>query len=116
MKNEFLSLGSWISESRFGYPPKGPSAALRLAQGRLNECCTSFPCHAELVEASGVLHPGISEQPVKKLRYILSLADKEDRRVSTLKEFLSMSIPYVLVSLVACYIPAMIIWVLPFAK
>ncbi len=44
------------------------------------------------------------------------LADKEDQRSSTLKEFLSMSIPYVLVSLVACYIPAMMIWVLPFAK
>jgi len=44
------------------------------------------------------------------------LADKEDQRASTLKEFLSMSIPYVLVSLIACYIPAMIIWVLPFAK
>ena len=29
-----------------------------------------------------------------------SLADKEDQRSSTLKEFLSMSIPYVLVSLV----------------
>jgi Na+/H+ antiporter NhaD/arsenite permease-like protein len=44
------------------------------------------------------------------------LADKEDQRASTLKEFLSMSIPYVLVSLIACYIPAMIVWVLPFAK
>ncbi|HOG17325.1 MAG TPA: SLC13 family permease [Syntrophales bacterium] len=45
-----------------------------------------------------------------------SLADKEDQRASTLKEFLTMSVPYVLVSLVACYIPAMIVWVLPFAN
>ncbi len=44
-----------------------------------------------------------------------SLADKEDQRSSTLKEFLSMSVPYVIVSLIACYIPAMIIWVIPFA-
>ncbi len=44
-----------------------------------------------------------------------SLADKEDRRSSSLKEFLSMSVPYVLVSLIACYIPAMIVWVIPFA-
>jgi Na+/H+ antiporter NhaD/arsenite permease-like protein len=44
-----------------------------------------------------------------------SLADKEDQRASTLKEFLSMSVPYVIVSLISCYIPAMIIWVLPFA-
>jgi Na+/H+ antiporter NhaD/arsenite permease-like protein len=45
-----------------------------------------------------------------------SLADKEDGRMSTLKEFLSMSVPYVVVSLVSCYVPAMLIWVLPFAK
>jgi Na+/H+ antiporter NhaD/arsenite permease-like protein len=45
-----------------------------------------------------------------------SLADKEDQRTSTLKEFLSMSVPYVIVSLVTCYVPAMIVWVLPFAE
>ncbi len=44
-----------------------------------------------------------------------SLADKEDKRESTLKEFLSMSVPYVLVSLVATFFPAMFVWVLPFA-
>jgi Na+/H+ antiporter NhaD/arsenite permease-like protein len=44
-----------------------------------------------------------------------SLADKEDQRSSTLKEFLSISAPYVVVSLVSCYVPAMIVWVLPFA-
>jgi Na+/H+ antiporter NhaD/arsenite permease-like protein len=44
-----------------------------------------------------------------------SLADKEDQRTSSLREFLSMSVPYVLVSLISCYIPAMIVWVLPFA-
>jgi len=43
------------------------------------------------------------------------LADKEDQRSSKLKEFLSMSAPYVVVSLVSCYVPAMIVWVLPFA-
>ncbi len=45
-----------------------------------------------------------------------SLADKEDQRTSSLREFLSMSVPYVLVSLVSCYVPAMIVWVLPFAR
>ncbi|MCU0561936.1 MAG: SLC13 family permease [Desulfobacterales bacterium] len=45
-----------------------------------------------------------------------SLADKEDKRASTLREFLSMSVPYVIVSLVTCYVPAMIVWVLPFAE
>ena len=43
-----------------------------------------------------------------------SMADKEDQRQSTLKEFLSISAPYVVVSLLA--VPAMLIWVLPFAK
>jgi len=45
-----------------------------------------------------------------------NLADKEDRRQSTLKEFLGISVPYVVISLVSCYIPAMLVWVLPFAK
>jgi len=45
-----------------------------------------------------------------------SMADKEDQRQSTLKEFLSISAPYVVISLLACYVPAMLIWVLPFAK
>jgi Na+/H+ antiporter NhaD/arsenite permease-like protein len=45
-----------------------------------------------------------------------ALSDKEDGRKSTLNEFLRMSVPYVLVSLLACYVPAMLIWVLPFAR
>ncbi len=44
-----------------------------------------------------------------------NLADKEDRRLSTLKEFLGISVPYVAVSLLSCYIPAMLVWVIPFA-
>jgi Na+/H+ antiporter NhaD/arsenite permease-like protein len=44
-----------------------------------------------------------------------SLADKEDQRTSSLKEFMSMSLPYVIVSLATCYVPAMIVWVIPFA-
>jgi len=27
-----------------------------------------------------------------------------------------MTVPFVIVSLIACYIPAMLIWVFPFAK
>ncbi|MDA8126797.1 MAG: SLC13 family permease [Deltaproteobacteria bacterium] len=45
-----------------------------------------------------------------------SLAEKEDKTSVSLKEFLGISAPYVIVSLVACYIPAMLIWVIPFAK
>jgi Na+/H+ antiporter NhaD/arsenite permease-like protein len=45
-----------------------------------------------------------------------SLGEKEDQRKTSLKEFFSYSVPYVLISLIACYIPAILIWVLPFQK
>jgi Na+/H+ antiporter NhaD/arsenite permease-like protein len=45
-----------------------------------------------------------------------SLGEKEDQRSVKLKEFLGITAPYVIVSLVTCYIPAMLIWVFPFAK
>ena len=45
-----------------------------------------------------------------------SMGEKEDGRTVGLKEFLGISAPYVVISLVACYIPAIFIWVLPFAK
>ena len=40
---------------------------------------------------------------------------EEDRRVS-LREFLSWSVPFTLVSTAVCYVFGMLIWVLPFAK
>ncbi|OPX96439.1 MAG: Citrate transporter [Syntrophorhabdus sp. PtaB.Bin047] len=45
-----------------------------------------------------------------------NLAEKEDETKIPLKSFLGMTVPYVIVSLIACYIPAMLIWVFPFAK
>lgn len=45
-----------------------------------------------------------------------NLGEKEDKRKITLREFLNYSVPYVIISLIFCYIPAMLIWVLPFAK
>ncbi len=45
-----------------------------------------------------------------------NMGEKEDQRKVGLKEFLSMSAPYVIISLIFCYIPAMLIWVLPFAR
>ena len=44
------------------------------------------------------------------------LGEKEDQCTFGLKPFLSISAPYVVVSLIACYIPAMLVWVIPFAK
>jgi Na+/H+ antiporter NhaD/arsenite permease-like protein len=45
-----------------------------------------------------------------------NMGEKEDQRKVSLKEFLSFTLPYVVVSLIFCYIPAMLIWVFPFAK
>ncbi len=45
-----------------------------------------------------------------------NLGEKEDQRTVPLKEFLGITAPYVIISLIACYIPAMIVWVIPFAK
>lgn len=45
-----------------------------------------------------------------------NLGEKEDQRTVGLGEFLSISVPYVLVSLVVCYGIGMVIWVIPFAK
>ena len=45
-----------------------------------------------------------------------SFGEKEDQRKVSLKEFLGITGPYVLISLICCYIPAMLVWVIPFAK
>jgi len=45
-----------------------------------------------------------------------SMGEKEDQRQVGLKEFLSITFPYVVISLIFCYIPAMLVWVFPFAK
>jgi Na+/H+ antiporter NhaD/arsenite permease-like protein len=45
-----------------------------------------------------------------------SLGEKEDKRKVTLKEFLGITVPYVVISLIFCYIPAMLVWVIPFQR
>jgi len=45
-----------------------------------------------------------------------NLGEKEDQRKVSLKEFFGYTLPYVIVSLISCYIPAMLIWVFPFTK
>jgi Na+/H+ antiporter NhaD/arsenite permease-like protein len=45
-----------------------------------------------------------------------NMGEKEDQRKVTLKEFFSYTVPYVIISLIFCYIPAILIWVLPLAK
>ena len=45
-----------------------------------------------------------------------NMGEKEDQKKVTLKEFFSYTMPYVIISLIFCYIPTILIWVLPFAK
>ncbi|MGQ9508005.1 MAG: SLC13 family permease [Thermodesulfobacteriota bacterium] len=45
-----------------------------------------------------------------------NLGEKEDQRKVTLKEFFNYTVPYVIISLIFCYIPAILIWVLPFVN
>jgi hypothetical protein len=44
------------------------------------------------------------------------MGEKEDQRKVSLREFFGYTVPYVIISLIFCYIPAILIWVLPFAK
>lgn len=45
-----------------------------------------------------------------------NLGEKEDQRKVKLKEFLGVTVPFVIISLICAYIPAMLIWVFPFAR
>jgi hypothetical protein len=44
----------------------------------------------------------------------LSLAEKEEKRKVSLREFLAWSIPFTLVCSIVCYVLGMLIWVLPY--
>ena len=65
---------------------------------------------------AGTLGSNLTVAGAPALFVAKSLAEKEDQRKVPLKEFFVITVPYVIVSLIFCYIPAMLIWVLPFAK
>ncbi len=65
---------------------------------------------------AGTLGSNLTVAGAPALFVAKNLADKEEQRKTSLKEFLSITGPYVIVSLVFCYLPAMLIWVLPFQK
>ncbi len=65
---------------------------------------------------AGTLGSNLTVAGAPALFVAKNLGEKEDQRKVTLKEFLGITVPYVIVSLIFCYIPAMLIWVLPFAK
>ncbi|MGQ0655415.1 MAG: SLC13 family permease [Betaproteobacteria bacterium] len=65
---------------------------------------------------SGTLGSNLTVAGAPALYVALSLAEKEENRKVSLREFLSWSIPFTLVCSVVCYILGMLIWVLPYVK
>jgi Na+/H+ antiporter NhaD/arsenite permease-like protein len=65
---------------------------------------------------AGTLGSNLTVAGAPALYVALRLAEKEEDRKVSLREFLSWSIPFCLVSSLVCYLFAMWIWVLPYAS
>jgi Na+/H+ antiporter NhaD/arsenite permease-like protein len=65
---------------------------------------------------AGTLGSNLTVAGAPALFVAKNMGEKEDQRKVSLKEFFSFTFPYVIISLIFCYIPAMLIWVLPFTK
>ncbi len=65
---------------------------------------------------AGTLGSNLTVAGAPALFVAKSMGEKEDQRKVSLKEFLGITVPYVIISLIFCYIPAMLIWVIPFQK
>ena len=64
----------------------------------------------------GTLGSNLTVAGAPALYVALTIAEKEEQRKVSLREFLSWSIPFALVSSLICYILGMLIWVLPYVK
>lgn len=65
---------------------------------------------------AGTLGSNLTIAGAPALYVALSLGEKEEGRKVSLKEFLAWSVPFTLVCSFICYVLAMVIWVLPYAK
>jgi Na+/H+ antiporter NhaD/arsenite permease-like protein len=65
---------------------------------------------------SGTLGSNLTVAGAPALYVALSLAEKEEGRKVSLREFLAWSIPFTLTCSFVCYVFGMLIWVLPYAK
>lgn len=63
---------------------------------------------------AGTLGSNLTIAGAPALFVAVNLGEKEDRRKVSLKEFFSYTVPYVIISLVVCYIITILLWVLPF--
>ena len=65
---------------------------------------------------SGTLGSNLTVAGAPALYVALTLAEKEEGRKVSLREFLAWSVPFTLVCSFVCYVLGMLIWVLPYAK
>jgi Na+/H+ antiporter NhaD/arsenite permease-like protein len=65
---------------------------------------------------SGTLGSNLTVAGAPALYVALSLAEKEEKRKVSLREFLAWSIPFTIVCSIVCYVLGMLIWVLPYIK
>jgi Na+/H+ antiporter NhaD/arsenite permease-like protein len=65
---------------------------------------------------AGTLGSNLTVAGAPALYVALRIAEKEEDRKVSLREFLSWSLAFTLVSSAICYVFAMLIWVLPYAK
>ena len=65
---------------------------------------------------SGTLGSNLTVAGAPALYVALRIAEKDEDRKISLREFLSWSIPFCLVSSIVCYVLGMLIWVLPHAN
>ncbi len=65
---------------------------------------------------SGTLGSNLTVAGAPALYVAMTLAEKEEGRKVSLREFLAWSVPFTLVCAGVCYVLGMLIWVLPYAK
>ena len=65
---------------------------------------------------SGTLGSNLTVAGAPALFAALNICEREENRKVSLREFLSWSVPFTLVSRRVCYVIGMLIWVLPYAK
>jgi Na+/H+ antiporter NhaD/arsenite permease-like protein len=72
-----------------------------------------WPLYWALVWA-GTLGSNLTIAGAPALYVALTMGEKEDARKWSIKEFLRFSVPYVVISLVVCYVLMVFIWVMPY--
>jgi Na+/H+ antiporter NhaD/arsenite permease-like protein len=65
---------------------------------------------------SGTLGSNLTVAGAPALFAALNICEREEKRKVSLREFLSWSVPFTLVSAAVCYVLGMLIWVLPYVK